>query len=1030
MKRLLTSYPLRINGAALGYNKKRPMHQHKLEISTHVHDDRAERLRYFGFTAVVAVLLLLNLLGVFKTVFGIDTAAILAVVAGYQTFYRAISLALEKVISADLAICIAVIAALAVGEYLAAAEAMFIMLLGEGLEGYASKRTSAAILRFVEQMPRKARLLRDGEEVEVDAAALLTGDLIVVRAGERIPADGLVETGNSAIDESTITGESLPRDKASGDEVFSGTLNGHGLLRIRVTRAGDETTLARVINLVKEAKDRKAPVERLADRYAKYFLPALLLAAGGTYYFTGDVMRTVAVLIVGCPCALILATPTAMVAAIGGLARRGILVRGGSVLQLASKTDTVVFDKTGTVTEGRFEILDVLTVNGSEEEVLRLAATAERGSDHMLARVIVDEATRRGIDIPEPDDARIHPGRGAECTIGGRSLRAGNAAFLEENGIRNTGSLLEEADRQGATAVLVADGGTLAGAILLRDRVRQGIKKSVHDLEHLDVTYQIMLTGDRRKAAEAIAREIHIPNVEAELLPEQKLERIRQLASQGRHVAMVGDGVNDAPALAAANVGIAVSGASDITAEAADVVYMGHSLEKLPKLFEVSRRAVGTAWQNIILFAGVVNVLAVGFASIGTIGPLGAAFFHQIASFLVMLNSLRLLRVERHRHGRFRHWLHHRVEHTRLPNVWQSAKALAAGIDPKEGFNYLVVHRRRFARPVAITAVALYVLSGVYMLGPSELGVIERFGKKAMPYREPGLHYKLPWPVERLTRVKAQRVRLVEVGFRSGVEFTEAEPAAYEWNVQHRSGRFERKPEESLMLSGDQNMLELNATVHYRLARPDEYLFGLLDPDALIRAATESALQMVVTTTPLDDILTTRRREIEQRVFDSLQARLDRYQAGVELIEVRMLDVHPSLEVVDAFRDVAGAYEEKNRLINEAEGYRNEQVALARGNAKASVVSARGYSFGKKNRADGEANRFTQREAAFRSAPGPTETRLYLETMEEVLANRPKMIVDATSGRRHLTLMDDGIGFMPATPPLPPEPDIPLEERE
>jgi HflK protein len=1001
------------------------MHQHHFEFSAHMPDDRGEKLRYFGFTAVVGVLLLLNLLDIWKFVFGIDTAAILAVIAGYKTFYNAISGLLEKKITADLAICIAVIAALAVGEYLAAAEAMFIMLVGEGLEGYAATRTSRAISKFVEQMPRTARLLKDGEEVEVDAAALLEGDLIMVRAGERIPADGEIEQGNSAIDEANITGESLPADKAAGDEVFSGTLNGHGLLRIRVLRSGEDTTLARVIRLVEEAKDKRAPVERLADRYAKYFVPTLLAVAAGTYYFTGDWMRTVAVLIIGCPCALILATPTAMVAAIGGLARRGILVRGGSVLQLASKVDAIFFDKTGTVTEGKFEILQIVAEGGTEEDVLRLAAAAESGSDHMLARVIVDTARERGIDVPAVDDARILPGRGAECRHDGQTLRAGSAAFLDENGIRVENGILDEADRLGATAVLVAEGDRMAGAILLRDRVRQGIKKAAHQLEHLEIGHQVILTGDRRKAAEAIAREVGIPNVEAELLPEEKVEKVRQLASQGRQVAMVGDGVNDAPALATAQVGIAVAGASDITAEAADIVYMPRSLDRLPVLFEVARRAVSTAWLNIILFAGIVNVAAVGLASTGIVGPLGAAVFHQLSSLFVILNSLRLLRVpqEKHSHGHHHHdsgilhWLEHRIEHTPLPRFWQRAKAAAARVDLNEGFHYLIVNRRRFARPVLLGAAAFYLLSGLYTLGPDEVGVIERFGKKVLPHTEPGLHYKLVWPIEKLTRVAANRVRTIEVGFRSGTEFPDAEPAAYEWNVQHRSGRFQRKPEESLMLSGDQNMLELTATVHYRLVRPDDFLFGLLDGEGTIRVATEGALQSVVRTTPLDDALTTERHAIEERTREALQARLDRYGAGVEVMQVRLLDVHPSLEVVDSFRDVSGAYEEKNRLINEAEGYRNEQVALARGNAEANKVNAAGYSLGRKNRAAGDAARFTQSEAAYRAAPAVNDTRLYLETMEEILTSRSKMIVDSTRGRRHLTLVDDGLGISPAVPP-------------
>ncbi len=1000
------------------------MHQHHFEFSARPPDDRAEKLRYFGFAAFVGVLLLLNLLDIWRTVLGVDTAALLAVAAGYRTFYNAIAGLLEKRVTADLAICIAVLAALAVGEYLAAAEAMFIMLVGEGLEGYAATRTSRAISRFVEQMPRRARRLRDGAEVEVDASALTPGDLVVVRGGERLPADGIIDQGHSALNEASITGESLPAEKGPGEEVFCGSLNGHGLLRIRVTRAGEETTLARVIRLVEESRRRKAPVERLADRYAKYFVPALLLAAAATFYFTRDWMRTVAVLIIGCPCALILATPTAMVAAIGGLARRGILVRGGSVLQLAAEVDAVVFDKTGTVTEGRFEIVTILSRESSPDEILRLAAAAERGSDHVLARVIVEEAQRRGIVVPAPEDARILPGRGAECVLNGAPIRAGSAAYLEQYGVRPGQDVIDEADRLGATAVLVSYGGELAGAILLRDRVRAGAREAVRALDHLGMTHQVMLTGDRRRAAEAIARETGIPNVEAELLPEQKVEKVRQFASQGRRVAMVGDGVNDAPALAAAHVGVAVSGASDIAAEAAGVVYMPHSLERLPALFEVARRAVSTAWLNIILFAGVVNAAAVGVASAGIVGPLGAAVFHQLASFLVIMNSLRLLRVERHppphlhgagdRHGGTLHWLEHRLESTPLPALWRRAKASAARFDPKEAFHYVVENRRRLAWPASIGAGVLYLLSGFYILGPDEAGVVERFGRKTLPYKEPGLHYRLAWPVDRLTRIQTRRVRVVEIGFRSGAAPGDAEPAAYEWNVQHRGGRFERRPEESLMLSGDQNMLEATATVHYRVTRPDDFLFRLTDGEGTVRAAAESALQSVIRAAPLDSVLTGGRKELEQRARRVLQAALDRYPAGVEVGEVRLLDVHPSLEVVDAFREVSGAFEEKNRMINEAQGYRSEQVALARGRAAADLIGAAGYSLGRRNRAEGDTGRFVQWERSFRLAPRVNETRLYLETMEQILAGKRKMIVDATRGRRHLTLVDDGLGFSPA----------------
>ncbi|MGI8988272.1 MAG: FtsH protease activity modulator HflK [Bryobacteraceae bacterium] len=995
-------------------------------------EERQERIRYYGFAAFVGILLLLNWLGIFKTIFGIDTAVIITLLAGYKTFYNSISALLEKRISADVALCVAVIAALAVGEYLAAAEAMFIILVGEGLESYAAGRTATAIRRFVEQLPRRARVLRDGREEEIDAASLIPGDLIAVRAGERIAADGAIDHGISTVDESSITGEPLPRDKQPGDEVFSGTLNGNGLLRVRVTRAGSDTTLARVIGLVEEAQLKRAPVERLADRYAKYFLPALLLSAALTFYFTRDWLRTVAVLIVACPCALILATPTAMVAAIGGLARRGILVRGAAVLENAAKTNTVVFDKTGTITEGRFEIVKIVALDGHENDLLSLAAAAERGSDHTLAKVIVAEAARRQIRTPEPEGARVLPGRGAECTLAGRTVRVGNAAFLSEAGVRNTEHLLEEADRMGATAILVADGDRLAGAILLRDRIREGMREASEGLDKLEITYKVMLTGDRRRAAEAIAREAGIPNVEAELLPEQKLERVRQLASQGRFVAMIGDGINDAPALAAAGIGIAVAGASDIAAEAADVVYLPRSLEKLPKLFEVSRRAVATAWQNIVLFAGVLNVVAVILAATGKLGPIGAALTHQLSSFFVMMNSLRLLRVERGAgaNSRFSRGMARAVSRTPLPQAWDRMRNVTGRIDPAAAFHWLLARRRELARPALIAAAVLFVLSGFYTLRPDEAGVIERFGKKVLPYSEPGPHYKLPWPIERLTRIQARRVRVVEIGFRSNSTTPDNEPAAYEWNVQHRSGRFQRKPEEALMLTGDQNMIELSATVHYDLVRPADYLFRNFDGEATIRNAAESVFQGIVTNTSLDDVLTLGRRTIEARAQKEIQERLDRYGSGARVIRVKLQDVHPSLEVVDAFREVSGAYEEKNRMVNEAEGYRNEQIALSRGNAKARLQNANAFALGRVNRANGDASRFVQREGAYRAAPGTTATRLYLETMEQVLPGKKKLIVDKTKGRRHLLTMEDGVEIgAPGIGPLTAEPKRPFGEE-
>jgi HflK protein len=342
-------------------------------------------------------------------------------------------------------------------------------------------------------------------------------------------------------------------------------------------------------------------------------------------------------------------------------------------------------------------------------------------------------------------------------------------------------------------------------------------------------------------------------------------------------------------------------------------------------------------------------------------------------------------------------------------------------VRPRVVWDWLFERRSQLAKPLLATLAALAVLSGFYIVNPDEVGVVERFGKKVVPFSGPGMHYKLPWPVERLTRVQASRVRVIEIGFRSSEPSPDSEPAAYEWNVQHRSGRFQKRPEESLMLSGDQNMMEVNATVHYSLARPDDYLFRQLDGDTTVRAVAESVMHAIASSTPLDDLLTTGRVEAERKAKSELQRRLDRYAAGVMVLNVKLQDVHPSLEVVDAFRDVSGAFEEKIRMINEAEGYRNEQTALARGSAKARIENAQAYTLARKNRAAGDASRFSQSEAAFRAAPAVNETRLYLETMEQVLPGRNKMIVEPGKGRRHLLLMEDGVevprGLAPALAP-------------
>jgi Cu+-exporting ATPase len=570
--------------------------------------------------------------------------------------------------------------------------------------------------------------------------------------------------------------------------------------------------------------------------------------------------------------------------------------------------------------------------------------------------------------------------------------------------------------------VLVSRGEQIVGAILFRDQLREGATEATLALRDMGLDDLRMLTGDRLSAAEYTARGVGIAHLEAGLLPEEKLERIRALATSGHRPAMIGDGLNDAAALASANVGIAVSGASDVTAEAADVVYLPHSLETLPEFFQVSRRAVRTAWQNIVLFAGVLNATAVILAATGVIGPVGAAVTHQLSSFFVMLNSLRLLRAPTQVGSRVGAWLSAITARIPIAAFADRARDVFAQFEfgqLMEAATSRIPKWHDLRKPLLYVSAALYIGSGFYALNPDEVGVVERFGRKQLPYREPGLHYKLPWPIERLTRVQANRVRVVEIGFRSTAANANAEPAAYEWNVQHRGGRFQKVPEESLMLTGDQNMIELTATVHYIPVRPDDFLFRQADADATVRAAAESVLQGVATSSALDDVLTLRRAAIEARAKTELERRLADYGAGVRVLEVRLEDVHPSLEVVDAFRQVSDAFEEKNRRIKEAEGYQNEQLALAKGNASAMVENANAYSIGRKTRSEGDASRFLAAEQAFRGAPKATESRLYLETMEQVLPGKKKLILDKSRNKRHLYLLQEGVELPSGLRPLP-----------
>jgi HflK protein len=991
---------------------------------------------YILFTATVGVLLLLNWLGVFTELWGVNTGVWLALIGGWRIFYNSVSALLDKRITAEMAIAVAVIAALAIGEYFAAAEAVFIMLIGEGLEEFASRRTRSAIQKLIDLAPKTARIkisIANGhEEREVKIAEVSRGDIVIVRPGERLPVDGVIVAGASSINEAPITGESLPVDKSPGDPVFAGSVNTAGALEIRATGVGEESTLARIIALIEAAEEKRAPVVRLADRYAKWFLPLLAVAAAATFYFTGDWMRTVAVLLVACPCALILATPAAVVAAIGRLARDGVLVKSGASLEAAAQVDCLIFDKTGTLTEGRPVITKITSFNGhSENDLLQMAALAEQRSEHAIAQLIVKETRARGLAIAEADEFRIDPGLGVEARANGRRVLAGNRRLMESRQIElgeAVEATLNSLELDGHSPVIVAENGVAQGVISVQDRLRDDAHHAIHDLHHAGVKRTVMLTGDRERIARSIASAAGVDEVHADLLPQQKVELVERLKQQKLRVAMVGDGINDAPALARADVGVAMGLAgTDITIEEADIVLMNDRLERLPLLIEVSRATIKVIWQNVWIFALAVNVASVAAAATGIIGPAAAAAVHQVSALLVVLNSLRLLA-----YGKVKHsvWLKHGGKLFR--ETRHRARHFTQDHLPAISFHvvrhWLDDHRAQVAKYGLATFVLLYLLTGVTIVGPDELGVVQRFGQRRSSPLWPGLHYRIPWPVEQVSKIKPDRVQVAEIGFRTlgkeTIQTETGEPAAYEWNLQHRSGRYERRPDEALMLTGDENLIEVNVVVQYSVGSADKFLFSTTDPNNVIRVAAESSLRLLIGQTTLDAVLTTGRAEIERGAKLLLQTRLDEYNSGLRVVAVQLQDVHPSVEVVDAFRNVSSAFEERSKLINEAESYRNEQLALARGQVLARLAEAAGYTADRANRAEGDAERFKQAVEAFKRSPNVTETRLYLETIEEVLAGKKKMIIDASKfGRRQMLFIDPQ--GLPVDPGRLAQPNVP-----
>lgn len=575
----------------------------------------------------------------------IDPAWVSVIICGIPLLYLSIWRIIHNhgisKISSALLISIAMIAAIAIGDLFAAGEVAFIMAIGAILEEKTTERAKKGLKKLISLTPPQGRRISNGKEEMIAAEDIKMNDILRVLPGESIPVDGDIIEGTTSVDQSIMTGESLPVDKTVGDSVFCGTINRFGTIDIRASKLGEDSSLQKLIRMVEEAENKKAPMARIADKAASWLVPVALLIAIIAFIVTKDIVRAVTVLVVFCPCALVLATPTAIMAAIGQATKHGVIIKSGEALEQMGKVDTVAFDKTGTLTNGNLVVKDIYPFDNDIDKslLLRLIASAESYSEHPLANAITAYAKEQNIELLEVEDFHMLPGKGISAVIRDKKLFCGNTAYLKEQGIKIESiaeQILEQFRSEGKAVILVADTEKLLGAVTLSDTLRDTSANMIERLRKIG-THAVLLTGDHKQTAEYFAKQVGITDVHAGLLPEQKVSEIMALQEEGKTVCMIGDGVNDAPALKTADVSVAMGAmGSDIAVEAADIALMSDDIAKIPYLKRLSNACVKTIKFSISLSL-FINFVAITLSLLGLLTPTTGALVHNCGSCLVVL---------------------------------------------------------------------------------------------------------------------------------------------------------------------------------------------------------------------------------------------------------------------------------------------------------------------------------------------------------------------------------------------------------